>query len=113
MGSEMCIRDRANMLKDTISELEDIQKLTLEMIDVWSSGNEIRLVDIFLEPMREQSELYAKIITSRNKNWVPRLEEFFKKKQVTIVIVGTAHLIGDGGVVELLRQKGYDINRVQ
>jgi len=104
---------QANMLKDTISELEDIQKLTLEMINVWSSGNEIRLVDIFLEPMREQSELYAKIITSRNKNWVPRLEEFFKKKQVTIVIVGTAHLIGDGGVVELLRQKGYDINRVQ
>jgi len=104
---------QANMLKDTINELKDIRKLTLEMIDVWASGNESRLVDTFLEPMQEQAELYAKIITNRNKSWIPLLEDFAKKNQVTIIVVGTAHLIGDGGVVELLRQKGYDIKREQ
>lgn len=104
---------QANMLKDTISELKNIRSITLEMVDVWASGDEDRLVDTFLVPMQEQPELYAKIITGRNQNWIPVLENLASKKQTTLVVVGTAHLVGEGGVVELLQEKGYDVKRIQ
>jgi|TARA_R110002096_G_scaffold257381_1_gene450726 uncharacterized protein len=104
---------QANMLKDTISELKDIRNITLEMVDVWASGDEDRLVDTFLVPMQEQPELYAKIITGRNQNWILALENLASKKQTTLVVVGTAHLVGEGGVVDLLREKGYDVERIQ
>jgi len=104
---------QANMLKDTIYELKDIRNITLEMVDVWGSGDEDQLVDTFLVPMQELPGIYSKIITGRNLNWIPVIENLASKKQTTLVVVGTAHLIGEGGVVELLKEKGYDVERIQ
>lgn len=107
------LEEQAAMLSDTLEELKDIRNITLEMVDVWGSGDEDRLIETFLVPMQEQPEIYEKILTERNQNWIPVLEDLAMKKQKTLVVVGTAHLVGKGGVVELLLERGYDVERVQ
>ncbi len=51
------------------------------------------------------------MLYKRNDDWIPKLETLFAKKKVFIA-VGAAHLMGPRGVLALLRNKGYQVERV-
>jgi uncharacterized protein YbaP (TraB family) len=51
------------------------------------------------------------MVFQRNAAWIPELEKLFAQGGV-FVAVGADHLIGDKGVVALLRAHGYTITRV-
>jgi uncharacterized protein YbaP (TraB family) len=51
------------------------------------------------------------MVFQRNAKWIPELEELFANGDV-FVAVGADHLIGDRGVVALLRGRGYTVTRI-
>jgi uncharacterized protein YbaP (TraB family) len=51
------------------------------------------------------------MLTVRNNNWVEIMPEMMKK-QSNLFAVGTAHLVGENGVIELLRKQGYKVTPV-
>ena len=104
---------QTEMLKDTLEQLKDIRNITLDMIGSWTSGDVEKMRETFLEPMKAQPELFAERVVNRNNNWLPVIEELIKKDQITFVVAGAAHFIGDESVINLLRQRGYDVVRVQ
>jgi uncharacterized protein YbaP (TraB family) len=53
-----------------------------------------------------------KMLDNRNKNWIPKIEEF-SKVQPTFYGVGAAHLAGENGVIKLLRKAGYTVTAVK
>lgn len=61
---------------------------------------------------RNTSKHMDKMLNNRNKNWIPKIEEF-AKSQPTFFGVGAAHLAGESGVIKLLRAAGYTVNAVQ
>ena len=52
------------------------------------------------------------MVSDRNKNWIPKIEELLKGKDDVLVVVGAAHLVGTQGVVALLKAKGYTIEQM-
>lgn len=52
------------------------------------------------------------LLDKRNLNWVKQLKEIMKKNTV-FVAVGTAHLIGKNGLIELLRKEGYTVTGIK
>lgn len=48
------------------------------------------------------------LLTNRNKNWVVQLKNIMKKENV-FVAVGAGHLVGDKGLINLLRKEGYTV----
>jgi uncharacterized protein YbaP (TraB family) len=46
------------------------------------------------------------LLNKRNKNWVAQLKTIMKKESVFIA-VGAGHLVGDMGLIALLRKEGY------
>ena len=46
------------------------------------------------------------LLTKRNKNWVGKLKEVMKRESV-IVAVGAGHLVGENGLISLMRKEGY------
>lgn len=51
------------------------------------------------------------MLTVRNKNWIGLMPDMMKK-QSNLFAVGTAHLVGGNGVIELLRKEGYKVTPV-
>jgi uncharacterized protein YbaP (TraB family) len=51
------------------------------------------------------------LVFQRNQSWIPELEKVFASGDV-FVAVGADHLIGDKGVIALLRARGYTITRI-
>lgn len=58
------------------------------------------------------SEGLERMVNARNRNWVEQLPEMMKENSC-FVSVGAMHLVGDQGVVALLKKKGYKVKPVK
>lgn len=59
--------------------------------------------------MDENATKYVQII--RNKNWVAKMPKMMVEKS-SVFAVGAAHLVGDEGLIQLLKQRGYTVTPV-
>ena len=65
------------------------------------------------EMKRDYPALYRRINVQRNDAWLPKIEQrLVRKDDDTLVVVGALHLLGEDGVVEKLRAKGYTVERI-
>ncbi len=48
------------------------------------------------------------LLNNRNRNWTEQLKTIMKKESV-FVAVGTGHLVGEKGLLNLLRKEGYSV----
>ena len=108
----MSLGNQEAALLETIQELDLFKKEFEDIIKAWSSGESMKLNELLLESFKDYPELLNQLIVQRNKNWVPKIEEFLNHKGNVLVVVGAAHLIGNKGVIEMLRQKGYAVEQL-
>jgi uncharacterized protein YbaP (TraB family) len=83
-----------------------------EMLNVYKEENITRMLSMMDEDdtsiMNEHSD---KMLDIRNTNWIPEIGKF-AKKEPTFFGVGAAHLAGEKGVINLLREAGYTVTPV-
>lgn len=83
---------------------------------IWRNGDEKALNKEIIIDMRDKyPEYYKSLLVVRNKAWIPKLDAFLKdnEKDDALVVVGAAHLVGDDSVVQLLKAKGYKVERLK
>ena len=97
------------LMKSTLKEIDKIENDLGEMLKAWQSGDSVKLEKLLNEAKEDAPTIYNRLVTSRNKTWMPKIEELAAGKENAIIIVGAGHLVGTNGVVELLRQKGYKV----
>ncbi len=52
------------------------------------------------------------LLNNRNKNWVKQLKEIMKNESV-FVAVGAGHLVGDFGLINILKKEGYKVEPLE
>lgn len=103
---------QAALMRQTLEELDESAARLDEATALWQRGDAQRLADMFLDSMRGQEELMDRLVYQRNRDWIPGIEALLRDGEPAIVIVGMGHLIGDGSVIELLRERGWEVRRV-
>ena len=99
-------------LLQTLKELDQFETEFEQLVRAWAAGHEKQLDNLLLESFKEYPDVYAKLISERNRNWLPKIESHFQGGNKTLVVVGAAHLVGRDGVVELLKRKGYSVEQL-
>jgi uncharacterized protein YbaP (TraB family) len=51
------------------------------------------------------------LIQVRNNNWMPKINEAIKKESCFITL-GLVHIIGENGIISLLRNNGYTVKPI-
>ncbi|HEU0015239.1 MAG TPA: TraB/GumN family protein [Longimicrobium sp.] len=96
------------------SSLEDLSK-TGEMMGVlkaaWLAGDEAA-IDSLMNDSMDHPELMARLLTDRNRAWVPQIEQMLQGTDDVLVVVGAAHLVGQNSVVRMLRDKGWRVEQL-
>ena len=98
--------------------LDDPKKAIQQMQDMhawWRAGDVAKLdSEMRAEMAQKTPESYKLLDVDRNNAWLPKIEERLQdsKSDDTLVVVGSLHLLGDDGLVEQLRAKGYTVERV-
>jgi uncharacterized protein YbaP (TraB family) len=99
-------------LLQTLKELDQFEAEFEQLVRAWASGQEKQLDNLLLQSFKEYPDVYAKLISERNRNWLPKIESHLQGGNKTLVVVGAAHLVGRDGVVELLKRKGYSVEQL-
>ena len=102
--------DQEQMVVDATAD--DAAKDLTTIRDAWSVGNTAALDSLLNRRLESAPGLRNALLTSRNRNWVPKLEQLIKGKDDALVVVGAGHLVGKDGVLELLKAKGYTIEQM-
>jgi uncharacterized protein YbaP (TraB family) len=83
------------------------------LANVWRRGDADKLDELMNTEIKlRQPKLYERLITERNRNWMPLIEAYQKKPGTEFILVGAGHLVGPDGIIEALRKKGYKVVKV-
>ncbi|MBL4572165.1 MAG: TraB/GumN family protein [Gammaproteobacteria bacterium] len=97
----------------SLEELAEIGDVIESMIDAWRSGDTEGLSELFVEDMKiEAPALYDTLLLQRNLKWIPQIDSMLQDADTEFVLVGAAHIVGENGLLDLLSQKGYEINQL-
>lgn len=95
-------------LKSTKETIEEVNKLSDSIIkgDIDSLNTELKSMD-------KNDKSYKTVILDRNINMANKIDQLIKNDEKYFVVVGAAHVVGDDGLVNLLTQKGYKVERLK
>ncbi|HFE32647.1 MAG TPA: TraB/GumN family protein [Gammaproteobacteria bacterium] len=98
------------LILNSLRDAEQVAKMMSGMKAAWRSGDRAQLVKVGLEPMRhDYPGLYEDLLVKRNQAWLGKLERMLKDPDTELVLVGAMHLVGQEGLLEQLRARGYEI----
>jgi uncharacterized protein YbaP (TraB family) len=99
-------------LRQTLEELESVIPEVEELMKHWRVGDVDEVEQLLTEAYDEYPVLFRKIVADRNHNWLPQLEEILAGDEDAMAIVGSLHMVGEDGMVELLRKAGYTVEQL-
>ncbi len=101
-----------SIIESFIREVEELQVIMEGLIKSWRAGDEVEIDKHLSETMcKEYPGLYKRLLTDRNRDWIPRLESLISSGKRTLVIVGVGHLVGEDSIINLLKSRGYKIKK--
>lgn len=112
----MSATQQEQFLLEALGDTGEVKAKMDELHETWRKGDDKTLFDKMAMDMRRKSpELYQSINPDRNKAWLPKLENLLKTNTSDdiLVVVGALHLVGEDGVVKMLKDKGYKIERMK
>jgi len=97
----------------SLRDLEKIDDDIVSMASIWRNGEADDLVELFVEDMEETIPgVYQTLLLDRNNKWMPTIEAMFNDSDTEFILVGVAHLVGEDGLVQHLRNRGYQVNQL-
>ena len=113
------IPDAELLLKESLYSLDETESSMADMIRFWKHGDEIKMNKLLFEDALNEYPSFGKIYDSlfyeRNRKMTLKIETMLQQKsamkQYYFVVVGSGHLIGEQGIVDELKKKGYNVKR--
>ncbi len=104
--------DQVRMLDEALDELKDLKSEMHDVVHAWRSGDAPRLAALLSTEYQSMPQLYKPLVTDRNAHWLPQLQALLGAGDNAMVVVGALHLVGPGGLIEMLRKKGYSVTQL-
>jgi uncharacterized protein YbaP (TraB family) len=113
--SRLSDQDQELFLVLSFKDMDTLGRDVDKLLEAWASGNTKEIERLLTRSVTEDSRLspvYRIIIDDRNTSMALKVEDFLKTKETYFVIVGAGHLVGETGMVEILKKKGYQVDQM-
>jgi uncharacterized protein YbaP (TraB family) len=104
--------EQAKQLLMAIDSTEKYKVYFNNMLNVYKSQQIKGLEDLINDKEFGDGDDNDILLNNRNRNWVQQLKTIMKKESV-FVAVGAGHLVGENGVIALLRKEGYTLTPIE
>ena len=99
----------------TLKDLKLLSDETNQLVKAWSTGNVNGIESIITKTTREDRRLepvFKRLLDDRNKGMVAKIDGYLKTREIYFVVVGAGHLVGDKGIVKMLKERGYSVEQL-
>ena len=107
--------EQESFLLYTTKDLRSIGEQVDALMAAWRTGDADRIESILMRSIENDGRfrmVYKKIMTDRNRNMTKRISTYLKSGGRVFVVVGAGHMVGDAGIIELLRKEGYRVDQL-
>ncbi len=107
--------EQDKMLKKTLDQLENTASFFRSVLEAWQTGDTRHLKDLILRDIDtdpDTKSLYEALFTIRNHAMTDKIVKLSESGKNYFVVVGAGHLVGEEGIVELLRDRGYEVTQL-
>ena len=103
------LQDQADALMDMVRR-SNSKELLQELTAAYKTQNLDTLWKIFQDQMTQLE--YDALVKTRNLNWLEEMKSLLPTRSA-LYVVGSGHLPGDSGMINLLRDAGYKVKPVK
>ena len=107
--------EQESFLLYTLRDLKSIGEQVDALMTAWGTGDSDRMASILTSSIENDASLqqvYKKIMTDRNRNMAKKISAYLRSGGRVFVVVGAGHMVGDGGIIELLKKEGYRVDQL-
>ena len=117
--------DPAVFLKYSLEDFANTTQQMEQLVNAWRCGDHAALAEVLFSTRDTKAALSAadqaaidqlmyRMFDERNAGMANRIREYLNSgKGDYFVVVGAGHLLGEGSVVDLLQQQGYQVTPVR
>ena len=91
---------------------KDIINYSKDLMDGYSKGD-TKVMEEAVKIQKQNKKEYNLMIKDRNRNMVKKMEGFFNENGVYTIAVGSLHFFGEDGIVNIMKDKGYEVTRIE
>lgn len=102
---------QAEMLVESIRSMEEQDASQMDTLVQVYKVQDLESLDKLVNSSPEIAEYKDLLIDNRNRNWIPVMAELMKNESVFFA-VGAGHLVGEQGIIHLLRKQGFSVSGV-
>lgn len=109
----------ADTLRRLIDRRDELKTLNPRFIDAYVDGDGERLLELSRAMFRlgvpgdaDLEAFWGRLLVERNRRWIATLEAQHAKDGTVFVAVGALHFLGSDNVVDLLRARGFSVERM-
>lgn len=122
--SSLQIRNLAEIAQKVSASSNINQKIKTEISQQFEHMNTLKTVSSFYFPngqdyfgnlramMKSFEPANYKTLVEREGKWLPQIEALTASSEPHMIVVGALHLVGEDGLVNTLRQRGYKMDTV-
>ena len=103
--------EQEKMLGSTLKDMANVETDFPKMVKAWREGDDVTLEKMINDSMSGSPQFRKELLDNRNENWVKKINEYMKGDKDIMVIVGAAHLVGEKGLIQLLKGSGIRVER--
>jgi len=111
--ADLPLNQQRRAIEQALAEPRPSDPRLADLAAAWRRGQVDRLEALLPEAGEAGGDPLERRLRGRHRAWLPRLEKELQRPGVTLVAVGLLQLLGDQGLVSLLRQAGYRVERVE
>jgi uncharacterized protein len=106
---------QVKFLEDSLEDLSATREDTAALFTLWKSGDAAGMEKLLFRNLAGKpglKDLYTKMLDERNVTMARRLEEYLRQGKTCFVVVGAGHLLGDNGLLRIMKRKGCAISQL-
>ncbi len=103
------------VLREMLDQIGDADKLMKRLLDAWKAGDADTVDKVLKENMSDDPrmvDMHKKLIDNRNVEMAAKIREYLGTDGTYFVVVGSGHVVGKAGIVQLLKDKEVEIKQL-
>lgn len=102
------------LLLYTLESMDEMEPILNDMFIYWREGDADAFDEMISSPLVKDPDLtviYDDLIVKRNYRMANKIDGYLKTNKNYFVVVGSGHVVGEHGIISLLRDKGYRVKQ--
>jgi uncharacterized protein YbaP (TraB family) len=103
------------LLKSTLLEFEQLESQMESIFVAWQNGDVKGFEVLYFDTVKQHPELkpiFVKLIDERNIKMAERIKPHIQPGRVPFIVVGSAHLVGEKGLLAAFKAEGYTVEQL-